>query len=77
MSRLPVVSGRRAIKVFTSIGYVIVRQKGSHMRLRDDVNPSHLPLTVPDHKVLRPGLLRDLLRDADLSVEDFVRLLKE
>ena len=77
MSKLPIVSGRQASRVFTMIGYKVVRQKGSHMRLRDDANPSHLPLTVPDHKVVRLGLLRDLLRNADISVEEFTRLLKE
>lgn len=77
MSKLPIVSGRQAVKVFTHIGYLVVRQRGSHMRLRDDSNPNHLPSTVPDHKAVKPGLLRDLLRDADLSVEEFTRLLKE
>ncbi len=77
MSKLPIVSGRQAVKVFTLIGYLVVRQRGSHMRLRDDSNPNHVPLTVPDHKAVKPSLLRDLLRDADLSVEEFTRLLKE
>ena len=77
MSKLPIVSGRQALRVFTRIGYEVVRQRGSHIRLRDDANPNHLPLTVPDHKVVRPGVLHGLLRDADLSVEEFIRLLKE
>jgi predicted RNA binding protein YcfA (HicA-like mRNA interferase family) len=77
MSKLPIVSGRQAVTVFTHIGYQVVRQRGSHMRLRDDSNPAPLPLTVPDHKVVKPGLLHDLLRDAGLSVEEFIRLLKE
>jgi hypothetical protein len=40
-------------------------------------DPDHLPLTVPDHKALKPGLLRKLLRDADLTVGEFVELLKQ
>lgn len=77
MSRLPVVSGREAIDVFIHIGYSVVRQRGSHVRLRDEANARHAPLTVPDHKELKPGLLRELLRDADLSVDEFIRLLKD
>jgi len=50
--KLPIVSGRQAIKVFESVGYRVVRQRGSHVRLRDETNPNHLPLTVPDHKTL-------------------------
>ena len=74
--KLPVVSGREAVKAFERIGYQIVRQRGSHIRLRDESDPDHLPLTVPDHKTLKPGLLRKLLRDADLTVGEFVDLLK-
>jgi predicted RNA binding protein YcfA (HicA-like mRNA interferase family) len=74
--KLPSISGRKAITVFETIGYQVVRQKGSHIRLRDDKNPDHKPLTVPDHKSLKAGLLRTLIRDAGLSVEDFVKLLQ-
>ncbi len=77
MSKLPVVSGRQAVRVLTRIGYQVVRQKGSHIRLRDNTNPDHLPLTIPDHRSVKPGLLRELLRDAGLSVEEFARLLRE
>ena len=55
---LPTISGRKAIAVFENIGYQVVRQKGSHIRLRDDRSPDHKPLTIPDHKALKPGLLR-------------------
>ncbi len=77
MAKLPVVSGREAVKVFEKIGYRVVRRKGSHIRLRDDKNKRHEPLTIPDHKELRTGLLRSLIRDADLTVEEFERLWKE
>jgi predicted RNA binding protein YcfA (HicA-like mRNA interferase family) len=74
--KLPVVSGREAIKAFERIGYHVVRQRGSHIRLRDESDPDHRPLTVPDHKTLKTGLLRKLLRDADLTVDEFLELLK-
>lgn len=74
--RLPIVSGRQVIRVLERIGYQIVRQKGSHIRLRDENDPEHLPITVPDHRTLKPGLLRQILRDANLTVGEFVDLLK-
>jgi len=74
--KLPAVSGREAVKAFERIGYHVVRQRGGHIRLRDESDPDHLPITVPDHKTLKPGLLRKLLRDADLTVGELVDLLK-
>jgi predicted RNA binding protein YcfA (HicA-like mRNA interferase family) len=73
---MPVVSGREAIRVFEKIGYRQVRQRGSHIRLRDETNPRHLPLTVPNHKTLKPGLLRKLIRDAGLTIDEFNELLR-
>lgn len=73
--KLPVISGRQAARAFERIGYEVVRQRGSHIRLRDDQNPKHLPLTIPDHRELKPGLLRQLLRDADLTIDEFLGLL--
>ena len=75
MSKLPPISGRDAIKAFMKIGYMVARQKGSHVRLLHS-NAFKKPLTVPDHKVLGKGLLRKLLRDAGISLDDFIKLLK-
>jgi predicted RNA binding protein YcfA (HicA-like mRNA interferase family) len=59
-SGLPVVSGREAIRVFERLGYSVVRQRGSHIRLRHATDPSRKPLTIPDHRTLKPGLLATL-----------------
>jgi predicted RNA binding protein YcfA (HicA-like mRNA interferase family) len=71
---LPVVSGREAAKALGRIGYEVDRQKGSHAILRQREAP-HRRLTIPDHKELRPGTLRAIIRQAGLSVEEFSRLL--
>jgi predicted RNA binding protein YcfA (HicA-like mRNA interferase family) len=76
-SGLPVVSGREAIRVFERLGYTVVRQRGSHVRLRHATDPSRKPLTVPDHRTLKPGLLRHLMRDAEVDAEEFRRLLNQ
>jgi predicted RNA binding protein YcfA (HicA-like mRNA interferase family) len=74
--KLPIVSGRQTIRALEQVGYQVVRQRGSHIRLRDESDPEHLPVTVPDHKTLKPGLLRQILRDANLTVDEFADLLK-
>lgn len=72
--KLPVVSGMDCIRALEKVGYVVVRKKGSHVRLKDK-NGKLSPVTVPDHKELRLGLLKKILNDAGLIVEDFIRLL--
>lgn len=72
---LPVVSGKDLIRALEKIGYVSVRQKGSHVRLIDDANPEHKPVTVPLHKEIDKGLLRAIIRDANITLDDFMRLL--
>ncbi len=74
MSKLPVVSGRDVIKAIAKIGYRVHHQKGSHIHLKKEM-PPHSRIVVPDHKELRKGTLRGILRDAGLSVEEFVELL--
>lgn len=75
--KLPIISGKDAIKAFEKIGYKVVRQKGSHIRLRDDNNQSHKPITIPNHKVLKPGLLRMLIKDSGQTIESFLSLIKD
>ncbi len=74
--RLPRISGETLVKILTKIGYKVVRQKGSHLRLKDPDNPSHNPITVPLHKIIKPGLLRRIIKDADLSIKEFIELLE-
>jgi predicted RNA binding protein YcfA (HicA-like mRNA interferase family) len=75
MTRLPVASGRQVVAALQRIGYVVVRQKGSHLRLRHPNDLSRRSLTVPDHRTLKTGTLRAILRDANLTIEQFNDLL--
>lgn len=75
--RLPIISGREVVKVLQKVGYKVVRQRGSHIRLRDESNQNHKPLTVPDKRTIKPGLLRRLIRDAGMTVAEFVKLLRK
>jgi len=70
--KIPQISGKEAIKAFSKDGYKVVRQKGSHVRLH---HANKRPITIPDHKVLGKGLLRKILRDSELTLEDFFELL--
>ena len=72
--KLPVVSGAQLIKAFGKIGYYIRSQQGSHVHLR---HPIHPPLTIPNHREIARGTLRAIIRQAGLSLDDFVNLLKK
>ena len=74
MSRLPRVSGREVVKTLRKIGYEIDHQTGSHIVLRHS-SPPHRRITVPDHKELAKGILRALIRQVGLTVEEFIELL--
>jgi len=73
MSKLPVVSGADCIKALTKVGFDVVRQRGSHITLvREDPSTQ---LTVPNHKTIAKGTLRSLIRDAGLTVDEFIGLI--
>jgi predicted RNA binding protein YcfA (HicA-like mRNA interferase family) len=72
MSTLPVVSGERLLKSLQKIGYYVRDQKGSHIHLR---HPTRNPLTIPNHKEIARGTLRQIIRDADLTLAEFRKLL--
>ena len=74
MTRLPVISGDDFVKAVHKIGYVWDHTEGSHMIL---LHPSGRRLSVPRHRELGRGLLRSLIRDARLTREEFLKLLRE
>jgi predicted RNA binding protein YcfA (HicA-like mRNA interferase family) len=75
MVRLPVVSGRDAVRALEKLGYVVDRQKGSHIVLRH-AEPPFRRITIPDHKEVAKGTLRAILRAAGLTTEEFNKLLR-
>jgi len=72
--KLPVLSGDDLVKILEKFGYISVRQKGSHIRLRHATEPQRKPLTVPRHKTLKRGLVHRILRDARISEEELANL---
>lgn len=73
--KLPVVSGRKAVKALTKAGFEVAGRKGSHIRLKKK-NGKTLIVIVPDHREIEKGTLGSILRQANLSREEFIKLLK-
>lgn len=76
MPKLPVLSGRELVNIFRKAGFEFHHQKGSHMVLKQ-AEPPYLRVSVPDHKAIKRGLLRGVIREAGLSREEFERLLEK
>ena len=72
--KLPRVKAAKVIKILKSLGFILTRQSGSHMIYK---NGEGVRVTVPYHsgKILHPKLLKSILRDIDISVEEFKKLL--
>lgn len=73
MNKLPRLSGRECVKALGRVGFYLKRQEGSHMILRRD--DPFAQVVVPDHKELDRGTLRAIIRQAGLSVDEFVQLV--
>jgi predicted RNA binding protein YcfA (HicA-like mRNA interferase family) len=73
--KMPVVSGDELVRVLAKFGYEVVRQKGSHVRLRHSSDPARNSITIPLHKEIAFGTLKRILRDADVTVEQLVSSL--
>lgn len=73
MARLPVLFGVAFVRAKGKIGYTWHHTRGSRMIL---IHPSRIRLSVPRHRELDRGLLRRLIRDAGVSLEEFAELLE-
>ncbi|AFV24051.1 hypothetical protein Mpsy_1845 [Methanolobus psychrophilus R15] len=69
MPELPVISGQKIIKILVKLGFVVVRQKGSHVFLQR----GHDTVTVPLHDPLKKGTLNSILKQANVQLDDFMR----
>lgn len=76
MAELPTVTGAEACKAFAKFGFVLDRIKSSHHILRKPGFPNVLSIPIHANKALKKGTLRTLIRDAGISVEQFLEALK-
>ena len=74
MARLPRLSGREVVKIFSRLGWERARQAGSHVIMVRQGHPA--TLSVPDHKEVALGTLRSLIRSVGLTVDEFVDAVK-
>lgn len=74
MSRLPRPAGEAVIRALAKVGFAVIRIKGSHHFLQ---HPDGRSTVVPVHggETLGPGLILKILRDVELTRDEFIDLL--
>jgi len=73
VSKLPVISGAACVRALEKAGFAVYRQRGSHITLVR--TEPRAQTTVPNHKELDRGTLRAIIRQAGMTVDEFVALL--
>jgi len=76
MSKLPSLTGKRVVQALQKAGFQVIRQKSSHAFLR---HPDGRSTLVPLHagETIGPGLLRKILRDVEMTRDEFFTLLEK
>ena len=76
MSRhLPSVSGRELIRALKKAGFVVLRERGSHVSLEKRDSSGYWRTIVPLHREIRPGTLSDILNQSGLGKDELRELL--
>lgn len=74
--KLPVLSGNEIIKILCKTGFAVVAQKGSHIKLKKSEGGKNLIVTVPNHNEVKRGILLNILKQAELSREEFLEMIR-
>ena len=75
MSKVPSLPYGRVIHALQRDGWVVVRQRGSHIRLQKHLLTETLKLTVPAHRPIKRSTLSHILKQSRLSLDDFLKLI--
>ena len=75
-TKLPRLSGKEVIKALSKAGFQMIRQRGSHVFMVK-INPEtgKIGLSVPNHKEVDKGTLGEIIRQAKLTREEFMKFL--
>jgi predicted RNA binding protein YcfA (HicA-like mRNA interferase family) len=75
MSKVPSLSYDKIIRALQRDGWVMVRTKGSNVRLQKHIMNETLKLTIPAHQPVKRSTLAHILKQARLAVDDFLNLI--
>jgi predicted RNA binding protein YcfA (HicA-like mRNA interferase family) len=76
MTKVPSLNYDKVVNALRRAGWVVVRQRGSHIRLQKHTQEKTLKLTIPAHSPVKRSTLSHIIKQANLTVEDFIRLVR-
>jgi len=76
LPKIPPLSPEKLIKILQKAGFRAIRQKGSHIIMMND---KRIRIVIPIHpgREVKPGLVRAIIKEAGITREEFIKLLKE
>lgn len=75
MTKIPSLSYMQIVRALQRNGWIVVRQRGSHIRLQKHLGEEILKLTVPAHRPVKRSTLSHILKQARIETDDFLKLL--
>jgi predicted RNA binding protein YcfA (HicA-like mRNA interferase family) len=75
MSKVPSLNYNQVLRALHRDGWIIVRQRGSHIRLQKRTSHELLKLTIPAHRPIKRSTLSHILKQAKLTVDELKALL--
>lgn len=75
MSKVPSENYDRIIAALERLGFRVTRQRGSHIRLEKQLPNRRLKITVPAHRPVKRSTLSHILKQAQVSLDDFLGAL--
>lgn len=75
MTKVPSLNYDKVVKALQRAGFIVVRQKGSHVRMQKRVEGETIKITIPAHKPIKRSTLSYILKSADLPLDEFLSFL--
>lgn len=76
MTKFSQISAKDLIKILQKIGFNIISQRGSHIKLRK-LKPIRKTIIIPNHKIIRPGTLNNILKMVEITRDELQNLLEK
>jgi predicted RNA binding protein YcfA (HicA-like mRNA interferase family) len=75
LAKVPSENYDRIIAALQRLGFSVIRQRGSHIRLQKQLTDRQIKITVPAHRLVKRSTLSRILKQAEVSLDDFLEAL--